>query len=465
MNNKHLTKGVSAAVAGLLVLQAKTCLAKPDDARPNIVFILMDDLGLNDLSCSGRAYHETPNMDRLVQQSQRFTRAYACASECSPSRACIITGQYSPRTDIYVVQNPKLKSPEYAALPLTPVANLTGLQGERTLMPRPLKEAGYTTGFFGKWHHGPDPAAADWNASHRPWKPDTDPTVDPKRAFTVSRRGIDFITKNKDKPFFLYMAHDAPHWPFESRPATLAKFEAKPKSHPKDRADYAAMLADADTAIGEFLDALDKLGLTEKTLVVLTSDNGASTEYTTNEPFRAGKGKPYEGGVRVPLSVRWPGHTVPGSTCDTPVIGLDLYPTFLAVAGVAKPTNATLDGVDLTPLFRGEALADERVLYWHCPAYNVFRTAPHSVIVRGDAKLIHWYEKGNDELFDLSLAKPEATDLAPAKPERHAALRAELTKWQQAVTAKAPVPNPNAAPAAAPVTTPAHAPAPEGPTP
>jgi arylsulfatase A-like enzyme len=250
------------------------------------------------------------------------------------------------------------------------------------------------------------------------------------------------MKQNQNRPFFLYLSHDAPHWPFESRPETLARFEAKKKNNAKDRADYAAMISDADTAIGLFLDSLEELGLAENTVIFFTSDNGGSMEYTINDPLRGGKGRPHEGGVRVPMIVRWPGNIPAGSTNDTAVIGTDLYPTFLSLAGVAKPDSLILDGADISPLLREEAIAD-RSIFWHCPAYNVFRTAPHSVIRHGNHKLIHWYENGESELFDLTEARPERNDLAAENPEAHNQLITKLNSWQKEIKAKEPAPNPN----------------------
>jgi len=430
-------------ILSFMLLVSAIAMAREDN-RPNIVFILMDDLGMNDTSFSGRQYHETPNIDRLAREGMSFTQAYANASECSPSRASIITGQYTPRTDIYVVKNPKLPTPEKATTPLRPVANNGGLMGDYVLMPQLLKKSGYATAFFGKWHHAPRPnsASVDWDEARTPWPNESDPMNDPKRAFTVTQLGIDFIRKNREKPFFLYLSHDAPHWPFESRPETLARFEAKKKNNAKDRADYAAMISDADTAIGLFLDSLEELGLAENTVIFFTSDNGGSMEYTINDPLRGGKGRPHEGGVRVPMIVRWPGNIPAGSTNDTAVIGTDLYPTFLSLAGVAKPDSLILDGADISPLLREEAIAD-RSIFWHCPAYNVFRTAPHSVIRHGNHKLIHWYENGESELFDLTEARPERNDLAAENPEAHNQLITKLNSWQKEIKAKEPAPNPN----------------------
>jgi len=435
---------IAAFVVAIAATAAVRAQGQPVPGRPNIILVLMDDLGWNDAGYLGRKYIHTPNMDRLAAEGMVFTNAYANSSECSPSRASIITGQYTPRHHLYHVKNPKIPSPEKATSKLIPVHNRGGLQGEFTLLPRPLKQAGYRTAFFGKWHHGPRPEAGkgDWDAVNANYGNKETAHIDPKRVFTNTRLGIEFMKTAGDQPFFLYISHHAPHWPFESRPATLARLEKRKKSLGKDRPDYAAMVEDADEGLGELLQAIDELGIRDNTVLLFFSDNGGSQQYTHNGPLRSGKGRPYEGGIRVPMVVRWPARVKAGSSCDTPVVGTDFYPTFLDVAGAEAPKGHVLDGVSLLPLLAGERAYTDRALFWHCPCYNTFRVPPHSVVRKGDYKLIHWYEDDRAELFNLKSDIGERTNLAETEPAKLAELQEELGDWLKSVGGLKPEPNP-----------------------
>ncbi len=443
MSNKTSLFGLAAA-ASLGVYDGQTA-----DQRPNIIFVMMDDMGIYDAGFLGRKYIETPNIDRLASEGIFFSNAYANSPECSPTRACIITGQYTPRHGIYHVPNKNILLPGSKFAKVNPVANRISI-GNAWQFPQALKKAGYRTGFFGKWHHHPHPKApsAVWDEAIPTYRNKETIDVDPKRAFTITKYGIDFMKKYKDNgPFFLYLAHHAPHWPFEFRPATYAKYKAKKKVIAKDRPDYAAMIEDADTTIGQLLAYLDESGLTKNTWLFFFSDNGGMMQFTSNGIYRGGKGRIYEGGIRVPLIVRAPGLANKGTVCSVPVISTDFAPTFLALAKTRAPEGVILDGRDLSPLLRGGRF-EKRPIFWHCPTYNTFQVPPYSAMRLGKYKLILWYETGSYELFDLENDPGERRNLSKKMPERVQELSKILSDWQKSVKAPAPTPNPNYDPTA-----------------
>ncbi|MCA1963912.1 MAG: sulfatase, partial [Prosthecobacter sp.] len=334
----------------LLLLHAFLCQAAP---QPNIVFILADDLGWTDLGCFGSGYYETPAIDRLAAQGMKLTSHHHCQN-CQPTRAALMSGQYAPRTGVYTVGD--IGRFAWQTRPLRPVDNVTSLPLDKVTIAQCLKKAGYVTGMFGKWHLGQKDAyhpakrgfdeAVESSGQHFNFK--TDPPVEyPKDQYLadfLTDKAVDFMQRHKDSPFFLYLPHFGVHSPYQAKKDWISHFKEKPGVRGHANPTYAAMIASVDESVGRVMTELDKLGLTEKTIVIFASDNGGVGGYaregiqkagdvTDNAPLRSGKGSLYEGGTRVPFIIKWPGVTQAGSSCDVPSIHVDLYPTFLELAG------------------------------------------------------------------------------------------------------------------------------------
>lgn len=471
------------SLAVVWVLFAGSLVAADD--RPNFVLIYADDLGWKDVGYQGSDYYETPVLDRFAKEGMVFSAAYACAGNCAPSRACLLSGQYTPRHHLYAVfSTNRGKKNE---MRLVPVPNNDGLPSENVTLAEALKAAGYATGHFGKWHlsgkQGAQPSEQGFDETYDSFgggelKEGTEtnkkgPPSDPKGVFTLTDKACAFIEKNKDRPFFCYLPHHAIHTPLQGQPETLAKFQQKEKGKYHTGAMYAACTYDLDESVGRLLKKLDELDLTEKTMVIFTSDNGA-TPRSPQEPLRGNKGGYYEGGIREPFVIRWPGHVPPGSTCDVPVIQLDLYPTILAAAGAEVPKGKVLDGESLLPLLTGAGELKRTAIFWHFPGYldrpvlrgrpldvrTGFRSRPISVINRDHWKLHLFHEEwvldggqeklpenGAVELYNLRDDIGEREDLAATHPEKRDELLAELLEWHQHVGAIVPSePNPAYAP-------------------
>lgn len=448
----------------------------------NVVFFLVDDLGQRDLGCYGSTFYETPNLDRLAKKGARFTDAYAACPVCSPTRASIMTGQWPQRTGVTDYIGAPFQPQDWkrnTKLLPAPYADRLAL-GTPTLASA-LKKAGYATFFAGKWHLGPE---GNWpenfgfdvnlggHSGGGPYggkgyfSPYNNPRLDngpagehlPDRLATETAQ---FIEKNKDQPFFAYFSFYDVHTPLMAREDLRKKYEEKRKKlglqdkwgreEPRDvrltqdHVVYAAMVEAMDQAVGKVLAKLDELQLTERTLIIFTSDNGGlSTSEgwpTSNVPLRGGKGWMYEGGIREPLIVAWPGVTRPGSEIAVPVCSPDFMPTLLDAAGVSQPESAARDGISLRKALQ-DSPAAERALFWHYPHYGNQGGAPAAAIRRGSWKLILWYEDQKVELYDLSKDLSETTNLAASQPEKTAALRKELSEWQEKVGAKMPQNNP-----------------------
>ena len=424
-----------------------------------------DDLGWRDVGYQGSDFNETPNLDLLAGQSLTFRQAYACAANCAPSRACLLSGQYTPRHGVYAVDS-TLRGPQ-ERMRLVPIPNDQTLNPEKITVAEALKAAGYATGHFGKWHlgggGGSEPTAQGFDVS---WDPRPNPNQrrdmpdDPKGLYSIARAAGDFIEKNREKPFFAYVAHHAIHTALEARPSSLERFRAKAKGKQHGDPLYAACLYDLDDGVGQLLARLEKLGLAENTLVVFTSDNGG-TQQSSQEPLRGNKGCYYEGGIREPMIARWPGVTKPGSTCDVPVVNLDFYPTFLEAAGAKPPAGYPLDGESLIPLFRGARSLKRKAIFWHFPGYldnpvirgrdPVFRTRPVSVIRKGDWKLHLYHEEwqldgGRDrlatnnavELYNIADDIGERRNLVLGNTARRDELLNDLLAWMKSVNAPMP---------------------------
>jgi arylsulfatase A-like enzyme len=457
---------VRMLIAGLVLVGGIASAAEPA-RKPNIVFILADDLGWTDLGCQGSRYYESPNIDKLAAGGLRFTSAYTCGPNCQPTRAALMSGQYGPRTGVYTVGS--IDRFNWQSQPLRPVDNVQKLNPKVVTVAQSMQAADYKTGLFGKWHLGQDEA-------HHPLKRgfdesivsmgkhfdfETTPKVEyPKGAYLadfLTEKALDFMGRHKDGPFFLCLHHFAVHVPHEAKPDLIAKFKDKKPAGGHHDPTYAAMIASVDESVGRVIARLDELKLTENTVVIFTSDNGGVGGYareglkrnegiTDNAPLRSGKGSLYEGGVRVPFVARWPGK-VPVGTTDVPWISVDLYPTCLELVGGTAPKGQPLDGVSLvSTLTSGGKTAPDREFYWHFPGYlgagaNSWRTTPAGAIRSGDHKLLEFFEDGRRELYNLHDDLGQKNNLADKNPDKAKELHGKLVAWRKAVNAPMPTPN------------------------
>jgi arylsulfatase A-like enzyme len=436
-------------------------LAFPAQAKPNIVLYFIDDLGWTDVSFMGSKYYETPHVDQLSKEGMKFMSAYANAPNCAPSRACLLSGQYGPRHGIYTVGNSDRGKAQFRKL--VPTKNTTVLADRFVTIAESLQSAGYVTATMGKWHLGTDPTTQgfDVNIAGKHWgspsgggyhSPYNYPNLvnREKGEYLTDRLGEEackFIEANKDKPFFLYLTHYAVHTPIQSKPGLKAKYQKKNPVGGHKNAAYAGMIESMDDSIGAVQATLKRLKLEENTVVIFFSDNGGHGGVTSNAPLRGSKGMLYEGGIREPLVVKWPGVTKPGAMCNEPVIGVDLYPTFLEMTGAKRPKNYQLDGLSIAPLLRDStASLDRAALFWHFPCYlqgytprhGPFRTTPAAAIRMGDWKLIEFFEDGKLELYNLKSDLSEKNNLAQKMPAKTKEIHAVMLKWRKSV--KAPVP-------------------------
>jgi arylsulfatase A len=427
----------------LLCIFVPTIVALAAD-KPNIVLILADDLGINDLHCYGRADHHTPNLDKLAGQGMRFTNAYGQAV-CSPSRAALLTGKNPARLHITNFLPGRPDAPSQKVL--QPI--LEGqLPLEELTLAEVLREAGYVSACIGKWHlggpgFGPKDQGFDVAIAGRP---NTQPsaTEGGKGEYELTEHAEKFIEENKARPFFLYLPHNTPHIPFKAKPELIEK--NKGAWHP----EYAGVIESMDDCVGRLMAKVDALGLTERTIFIFASDNGGlhvlefpGTPPTHNTPFRAGKGYLYEGGIRDPLIIRWPGKVKPGSVNDTPVVFLDLMPTLIEASGLtAAKTTGPLDGTSLMPVLAGGQLAP-RTLFFHMPNYTNQGGRPSSSLREGNWKLIEQLEDNSVELYDLAKDPGEKNDLAASEAARTAELRKKLDDWRKSIGAQECRPNPN----------------------
>jgi len=451
--------------------------------RPNIVFILADDLGWNDLTAYGSSFYETPHLDRLAAQGVRFTQAYAASNVCSPTRASILTGRYPARVGItdWIVGRPDRPDQKLARAPF-----LNELPLEEVTLAEVFRAAGYRTGFIGKWHLGdtakyfPEQQGFDLNIAGcgkgsppSYFSPYGIPTLTDGPAGEhlddrLTNEAIKFVSETaaKGQPFLLYLSHYAVHNPLQGKPGLIAKYQAKLAAqalpapviapHPQDgntrvvqsHPTYAAMVESLDTSVGRLVAKLDELGLRENTIIVFTSDNGglstAEGSPTSNLPLRTGKGWAYEGGVREPLVVSWPGHVPAGRSSGAVVTSPDFFPTLLDLAGLPAEPRLHVDGVSFAPGLRDPASQPaDRAIYWHYPHYSNQRGKPHGAVRAGRWKLIEWFEDGRTELFDLEQDPGEANDLSRPQSALVQELLQQLRAWRGQVGARMPTPNPN----------------------
>jgi len=436
---------------------------KESSPSPNFVFILADDLGWADLSCYGSDLHETPNIDKLARQGMRFTDAYAAAPVCSPSRASIMTGKYPARLHMTTWYEASANPPQNRKL--IPPVTQGNMPLEQVTIAEVLKAAGYFTAHVGKWHlgdagHYPQTQGFNVNIGGTFWgAPATFfyPYSGSKRYGGEYRYvphlefGTEVMDKVKDKPFFLNLCYHTVHTPIEGKPELVEYYKNKVRPGMNHQNyEYAAMVHSLDENVGRVLDKIDELGLAERTIVVFFSDNGGYINefnqkvVTNNYPLRCGKGSLYEGGIREPLIIRWPGVTQAGSVCSEPVSSIDFYPTFLDMTGLAGDPkhNADMDGISLVPLLKNPAgKLKRKVLYWHYPHYYP-TTTPVCAVRQDHWKLLEYFEDNHIELYDLSNDIGERNDLAEKIPEEAEKLRNHLDAWRKAVSAQIPSPNP-----------------------
>lgn len=452
----------------VLLFLVQQCSLCAGGKKPNFVFLLVDDLGWGDFGCYGATFYETPHIDKLAKDGMLFTNAYSACTVCSPSRAAILTGRYPARlhlTDwITGHKKPfaKLSVPKWK----------TKMDHERVLLPEALKEEGYATGFFGKWHlmpigqpdfdeHYPTSHGFDVNVGGREWgqpkgkgkyfSPFGMPGLDDgeKGDFLTDKltdAAVKFLDEKKDDPFLLYFSYYTVHGPIMAPEELVAKYEEKAKSFENSRnenvnAKRAGMIEALDNSVGRIVAKLEEMGIAENTVIILTGDNGGNYDNTTSG-LRDFKGFSHEGGVREPLIAKWPGKIEAGSTCAEPVIGMDFYPTFLEMAGLPARTGEHVDGLSILPLLKGEVDGLKREkLYWHYPHYH--RTKPYGAIRDGDWKLIEFFEEGNLELFDLKKDPFERNNLAKERPAKAKEMLEDLKAWRKSVGAQMMTLNPN----------------------
>ena len=453
--------------------------------RPNVVYILADDLGWNDLGASGSTFYESPHIDRIATEGMRFTKAYATCQVCSPSRASIMTGKYAPRHGITDYLGAKFGE-EWRELGrhdrMLPADNGEGIGSDEIVFPKVMRNAGYRTFFAGKWHLGGPGAYPEdfgfeinkggWDAGgpaggyFSPW---TNPKLEPGPAgeclpLRLARETVEFIDAAKNEPFLVYLSFYSVHGPIQTSrdrwekyrqkavaqgvPETRFIFDGKlPVRQVQDCPIYAGMIETMDDAVGMVLEALDRNGMTENTMVCFTSDNGgvsAGDSFSSSMlPLRGGKGRQWEGGIREPLYIRFPSRVEAGSVCDTPVSGIDFYPTLLECAGLEVPTEQRIDGRSMVQLLSGgkDAAFTERDLFWHYPHYGNQGGDPSSIILRFPWKLIYYHEDGHGELYNIDTDIGEQNDVASERSEMVAKLRQRLDEWLEEVDAQFPAPD------------------------
>ena len=454
-------------LAGAAALASGAPAAAP---KPNIIIMLMDDLGWRDAGCQGNSFYETPNIDRMAAEGMRFTNAYAACPVCSPTRASVMTGKYPARLRLTDWIPGRKQWP--AARLLTPSFEQQ-LKLEEVTIAEALKPEGYATASIGKWHLGgpdfyPERQGFDLNVcgTERGSPPSYFP---PFKIPGVAERGPgdyltdnltaraeEFIEASKNRPFFLYLPHFAVHLPLAAKKAAIEKYAAKARTAgEKWNAIYAGMIESMDDSAGRILKKVAALGLDRSTAIFFLSDNGglrfeggSTSPVTVNAPLRAGKGHLFEGGLRIPLIVRWPQRIRPGVS-DAPVATIDLYPTIQAMTGAKLRPASSVDGVDLTPALAGRGSLRREALFWHYPHYSNQGGVPAGAIRKGGFKLIEFYEDGRLELFNLEDDPGERKNLAASHRAVARELHSQLRRWRESVGAVMPARNPNYDPAKA----------------
>ena len=418
--------------------------------RPmNFIIMLVDDMGATDLGCTGSTYYKTPHIDQLARDAAMFTHAYSACTVCSPTRCALLTGKYPARVHItdwiagHARPHAKLLPPDWCK----------ELPAAETTLPEMLKSKGYSTGTFGKWHlgdqppslHGFDVNLGGYNRGQpATWFPPyKNPalTDGPPGEFLTERLTSEvekFMTENRDRPFFVYFPQYAVHTPLGGKQDVIAEYKAALQpDNPQHNPVYASMVESVDDSVGRLRAKLKELDLTSRTVFIFTSDNGGLLPITSNLKLRAGKGSVYEGGVRVPLIIQWPGLTKPGTLVHSPVITMDLCASIAAASGF--PAHA--DGRDLRACLTGGKLPD-RPLFWHYPHYHPGGATPYSAVLHRDWRLIRFHEDNRTELYHLGKDPMEKHNLASSEKEQHATLAALLDAWLKECGAQMPVANP-----------------------
>jgi arylsulfatase A-like enzyme len=455
----------------------------PIPQKPNIVFILVDDLGLKDLSCTGSKFYETPNVDRIANTGTVFTQGYACSAVCSPSRAGIMTGKFTARhgiTDWIGAKSGTAWRTEKRFTKLLPAEYVHELSKTDVLLPEVMKANGYKTFFAGKWHlgekgsypedHGFDINKGGWEVGSpkggyfSPWENPSLPNIKngENLSMRLAKETSAFIEQQKDAPFFAFLSFYAVHGPIETTEEKWKKYREKamknglaksgyvmekdlPIRQVQDNPVYAGLVESMDDAVGEVLNTLKRLNLEKNTIIIFTSDNGGVSSgdafSTSNLPLRGGKGYQWEGGIREPYFIKIPWLKKQVRQIDFPVTGADFFPTILDFATITLLPKQHIDGVSLKPLFEGKVLKD-RELYWHYPHYGNQGGQPNSIIRYKNKKLIHYWEDGHVELYDLTKDPYEQTDLAPKNAKEAQRLNTVLLNWLKSTNAEYPVPDP-----------------------
>lgn len=451
------------------------CSQKPhqkNSQKPNIIVVMADDLGWADVGYNGNTYFETPNLDRLASEGMVMNRFYASASNCAPSRACILTGMYTPRHGVYIPQGYarggeatamrwKVPTADQDSTFFTFPVSVNQVDGSFTSLAEMLKSAGYVSGRFGKWHIGDDNQGFDvstangvdgftTNKNGKEARYYSDTTVAQK----LTDAAIRFMTENKNRPFFVYLTHWEVHTPMAATTSRIQYFEEKARATglQEYNAEYAAEVEVLDVSLGRMMEAVNDLGLNENTLLIYTSDNGGLMGQTTNAPLRAGKGSYYEGGIRVPFVARWPNVIAAGTKADEATIGVDLMPTFAELSGASLPANQPVDGTSMLPLFRNPQAVNDRSIFFHFPLYLggeevlpvygtdklYWKAVPSTVIMEGSSKLIYYHEYEDYELFNLKEDISESKDLKGTQSVLEERLLKNLWSWIEETGAPVP---------------------------
>jgi len=459
-----------------------------DTQKLNFVFIMADDLGWRDVSYNGSTFYETPNIDRLSAQGMVFTSGYSAAPLCSATRAAVLTGKYPGRLHLTAALTRgdygKKTGPRPTAArdqKVAPPQQIDHLPAEEITFAEIFKKAGYVTGFMGKWHLGLEPSLPtsqgfDLNIAggrypgppsyFSPYKNKYITDGPPGEYLTdrLTDEAVKFLEQNKNKQFLLYLPHYAIHSPWQAKEDLIERYKAKVKPDSEQNNPVTAgMIQSLDESVGRIMKQLDRLGLTDNTVVVFTSDNGgltrapgtrknSGTRITSNAPLRGGKAMIWEGGIRVPTIVRWPGVTKAGSKCDTPIISVDYLPTLLEMADLKIEPGQIVDGESIVPLLKQTGTLKRQAIYFHFPHYiagyrpdpkiRTYWTRPCSAIRRGDYKLIYFDDDQHVELYNLKNDIGEKKDLAGKVPSRVKSLRKKLLDWRKAVNVQVPTPNP-----------------------
>ena len=462
-------------ILSVFVFFVNCSTGQKEKTKPNIVLIIADDLGWKDVGYNGAEFYETPHIDQLAADGMVFNRFYPGAANCSPSRATLLTGMYMPRHGVYIPQGlarggetskMRFKVPAQGEDSTfnTFHVNINHVAPEFESLAEMLKKSGYTSARIGKWHIGDDNQGFDLVSANGDPGFFTNKNGVEERYYSdvhvaekMTDTALDFIEKNKNNPFFLYLSHWEVHTPIKAREERIAYFKKKKAELELEDANpvYAAEIEQVDLSVGRVLQKLDELDLDENTLVIFTSDNGGVSAQTSNLPLRAGKGTYYEGGIRVPFYIKYPGVTKAGNQTDIPINGIDFMPTFAQIAGAELPQNQPVDGLSFLPVLKDEPFDVERPIYFHFPLYiggggpdkvlpaydgtpNYWRGVPSTTMLSGDWKLIYYYEYDNYELFNLKDDISEQNDLSKSNSEKAKELLLQMKAWVKQV--EAPVP-------------------------